>query len=492
MVCYETCEATPVADSMIETFRAVGYSFETAVADIMDNSISAGAENIWVNYEWKGESTVFYIRDDGTGMDNNEVVQAMRPGSRHPNAQRDTQDLGRFGLGLKTASFSQTRKFSLISKKNKFNPVFWSWDLDYVNKTKLWTLIKYIPDNKYLDEIENMESGTSIIWYELDRLLRNAAKNDNDTLNKFMELMEIVKEHLAMVFHRFIEQGRVNIHFQGRTLNAWDPYLRKENGIQPQPIEPLQNDQIAIQGYILPHKSKLSEKVFLSASGPKGWNEQQGFYIYRNDRLLVAGDWLGMFRKEEHYKLARIMIDLPNTLDNEWQIDIKKSIASPPFEIRNQIKSYAKSVRAGAVQVYRCKGKIIQRGLKSLEYVPVWFEKIRHGKRYYKLNKDHPIVKDYSEKINHRDLNKLLGFVEETVPVPLITIRENENPDSFGLPFEDAKDDFLRIKLEECFKQLIINKNSVEETCRKLMCIEPFDRYPELIEIMREKYVTES
>src|SRR6185437_13270719 len=150
---------------------------------------------------------------------------------------------------------------------------------------------------------------------------------------------------------------------------------------------------IKVKAYILPHISKITDKIHKQAEGPKGWNAQQGFYIYRNERMLVGGDWLGMFRKEEHYKLARIMIDIPNTLDVEWQIDIKKSVARPPSNIRQELKRIANYTRSEAVKIYRHRGKAIQRALGH-EFAMLWIEKVKHGKRFYEVNRDHPIIKE--------------------------------------------------------------------------------------------------
>jgi len=483
---YQTIKATPVASSMIETFRAVGYSFQTAIADIIDNSISAEAKNIWFDYEWKGKDTVICIKDDGFGMNQDELIQAMRPGSKHPLEVRNPKDLGRFGLGLKTASFSQTRKFTLLAKKNDYKPVYWTWDLDHVNKTQEWELIKFISDERYLAIIDKMNSGTIVLWYELDRLLANIEVDDKEALSKFMELMELVKQHLSMVFHRFIERGKVNIFFQNRKIEAWDPYLRKENGVQPMPEEDLANGEIRLKGYILPHKSKISENTFKTASGISGWNQQQGFYIYRNERLLVSGDWLGLFKKEEHYKLARIMVDLPNTLDNDWQIDIKKSIARPPLKIRSQLKAYANNVRSQAVQVYRHRGKIIQRKFSKSAFIPVWIEKIRHGKRFYKLNRQHPVIKEYIDETKNAGIESLFRFIEETIPVPLITIRESEESDFLSKPFERTNHDLLKSKLKSIIEDMLKQGLSFNQISDELLQIEPFDKYPEYIELFKE------
>lgn len=485
---YQTTNAEPDASSMIETFRAIGYSIETAIADIIDNSISAHAKNIKVNYDWKGENTIIQITDDGCGMNNDELVQAMRPGSKHPTEERNQKDLGRFGLGLKTASFSQTRKFSVVSKKEDYNYGYWAWDLDHVNEKQAWELIKYSPLSDVLSDYEKINSGTTVIWYCLDRNLKNVKEEDTEALAKFMELMEGVKKHLEMVFHRYLEQGKIKIWFQDREIKAWDPFLRGADGLQPGAEEYLGDGNIIVKGYVLPHKSKISDKEFKYASGPKGWNEQQGFYIYRNERLLVAGNWLGMFRKEEHYKLCRIMIDIPNTVanDDNWQIDIKKSVARPPIKVHNQLKAYARDIRNKAVNVYRHKGKVLQRKYPSFKFTPVWLEKQRHSKRFYSINRQHPIIKDILEEPSKQSINELLKFIEETIPVPLITIKESEEPESHGVPFENLEHEMLISKMEKHFKRFIDSGKTKDEAIAILLSIEPFDKYPQYVEQLTE------
>jgi len=301
-----------------------------------------------------------------------------------------------------------------------------------------------------------------------------------------MGLMELVKRHLSMVFHRFLEQGKINIYFQNRKIDAWDPYLRNEIGAQSMPEERISNGNIVMRGYVLPHRSKISEETFRYASGLYGWNHQQGFYIYRNERLLVSGDWLGIYKKEEHFKLARILIDLPNTLDNDWQIDIRKSIARPPMKMKKQLKAYANSVRAQAVQVYRHRGKIIQRNFSKIEFEPVWLEKIRHGKRYYKLNRLHPVIKSYIDLIDNKEIENLFKFIEETIPVPLITIRESEESDFITKPFEGLNHDLIKVRMKSLFNDLLEQGLTFKEISVKILTIEPFDKYPEYLESLKE------
>ncbi|MDO9338931.1 MAG: ATP-binding protein [Bacteroidales bacterium] len=485
---YQTVEAIPEASSMIETFRAIGYSIEAAVADIIDNSISSGAKSIWVNFEWQGAETWLSVKDDGSGMTNDELVQAMRPGSKNPLDDRGTKDLGRFGLGLKTASFSQCRKLSVISKKENYEHVYWTWDLDFVNQTGNWNLIKYLPEGNFEDEIKTVKSGTIVIWNDIDRLAKDLQRDDENALDKFLQIMMQVKKHLAMVFHRFLENGRIKILFQDRPVEGWNPFLPYEPATQGFPEEPFYNGKVIVKGYVLPHKSKISEDKFKKSEGPKGWNEQQGFYIYRNERLLLAGDWLGMFRKEEHYKLARIEISLPNSLDSEWQIDIKKSIARPPIVLRDQLKAYAGNVRAQAVEVYRHKGKNVKPYLGQ-KFIPLWIDHKRGDKWFYKINRAHPLIEKIKTQANDKPdkaIETLLRFIEETIPVKSIYIREAEEPEAQGKPFEGIMHDDICSLMKSIFDSLTKQGKTIEEAKAVIINLEPFNHYPEYLEILYE------
>ncbi len=472
---------------MIETFRAIGYSVETAVADIIDNSISAVARNVWINFEWKGAGTWLSIKDDGRGMDGDELISAMRPGSKNPRDNRDEKDLGRFGLGLKTASFSQCRRLSVISRRKDQKAVFWTWDLDFVNQTGQWNLIDYLPDEKKIQsEINLMKSGTIVIWNDIDRLVKNFQPGDNKALDKFLIIMEHIKVHLAMVFHRFIENKKINLFFQDRAIEAWNPFLIHSRATQPFPVDPLLNRAVTVKGYVLPHRSKISEEEFKAAEGPKGWNEQQGFYIYRQERLLLAGDWLGIFRKEEHYKLARIQLDLPNTLDAEWQIDIKKSVARPPLLLRAQLKAYASQVRSRAVEVYRHKGKSVKQ-LPGQKFVPLWVDHKRGDKWFYKLNRQHPLIENLKSQAAtepDRAIELLMRFIEETVPARSIYIREAEDSEAVGGPFQGLDQEPIRKAMQQIYEKLVAEGKASEMAKAIILNIEPFNHFPHFLEFM--------
>jgi hypothetical protein len=484
---YQTTSAIPEASSMIETFRAIGYNIETAVADIIDNSISANAKNIWLNFEWKGSRTWLSIKDDGAGMNDIELIQAMRPGSKNPLQERSEKDLGRFGLGLKTASFSQARKLTVISKKFNSETFYWTWDLDFVKETGRWDLIKYLPNEKLNTEIDNLQSGTIVIWNDIDRVVKNFSEDDNKALDKFLLIMELVKKHLAMVFHKFIEKGKINLYFQDKKIKAWNPFLTNEPATQIFPEEKIQNGNVTIEGFVLPHKSKITEETYKNAEGVKGWNEQQGFYIYRNERLLLAGDWLGLFRKEEHYKLTRIQIELPNTLDADWQIDIKKSVARPPLLFREQIKAYALKVRQQAVEVYRHKGKSV-RQIVGQRFVPLWVDHKRGDKWFYKINRENPIllkIIDHAKTDSNKAIETLLRFIEETIPSKSIYIKESEQPELQGAPFEDTNHEIIKNTMQAMYSSLLKQGKSIDEVKAIIMNIEPFNHFSHFIEFLK-------
>jgi hypothetical protein len=486
----EMTNAEPDASSMIETFRAIGYSIETAIADIIDNSITAGAKNIWIDYDWKGSNTTLSILDDGYGMNNEQLIQAMRPGSKNPLDVRSSDDLGRFGLGLKTASFSQSRKFTVISKALASKPVFWSWDLDFVNSEKDWKLIRYMPNqNKWLEKTDTVNTGTCVIWWDLDRLTKDTSEESEEAKSKFLGIMASVKSHLSMVFHRYMDSG-LKIHFRDRLVEPWDPFMIGTDGLQTKPETILEGGSIKIKGFVLPHRSKLSPEQYNNGKGSKdSWTAHQGFYVYRNRRLLVAGDWLGLFKREVHYDLCRIQIDLPNNLDGDWQIDIKKSIARPPSIYRDQIIALAKEVRNQALEVYRHKGKVLKRKLASEEYSPFWEERTRHGKRFYKINRNHPLVNDLYIKSGDlkKEIEKVIQFIEETIPVPLITLQESENEQPHGQPFEGIDHNAIKETMQKLFNGFVSNGLSIEKAKARILNTEPYNFYPEYIEFLKNE-----
>ena len=480
-------EAVPEAASMIETFRAIGYNLETAVADILDNSITAGAKNIYIERIWDGGKTIITIKDDGLGMNSEDIVEAMRPGAQNPLDSRGINDLGRFGLGMKTASFSQCRKLTVISKKAGYHSAYWTWDLDYVAVTHKWELIRWAPD-KFITALDEQASGTLIIWTDLDRVIPPSTSADDIVAKqKFSDAWARVKSHIAMTFHRFIENSDVTIYWGENPIEAWNPFCPDEKKTQSFPTENLYfgNNKAEVKGYILTHKNNFSsEQKYKEAEGINGYPAAQGFYVYRGKRLLLAGSWLNLFRKEDHYKLVRIYIDLPNTLDSEWQIDIKKSTAIPPLSCREQLRSYALDVRNKGMEVYRHRGKILKKKA-GINFQPLWLEKKKGNKWSFVVNRDNQLIKDLQEEAQTNPkhaISMLLRIIEESIPTPTIFIKQSSEENLQKEPFSDMDTALIQEMLQRMFNNLMTSGQTEEQAKAVLKTIEPFNNYEDLID----------
>ncbi|WP_096785348.1 ATP-binding protein [Rhodobacter sp. CZR27] len=489
--------ASPGAAELFESLRAFGYDLPTALADIIDNSISANARNIWIDMIWAGSESRIAIRDDGTGMTEDALRQAMRPGSLSPLEVRGEKDLGRFGLGMKTASISQCRCLTVMSKTCGGEISIRRWDLDYIASTGTgeWRLLKgrdlLSEEDRVL--LDCQEQGTILFWDRLDQLVGHATADDETAQKHFRERADAVKAHLAMVFHRFLRgRNAVRLHLNGRQIDPWDPFLEDTDKVDPLPTEALvaNGEAIKVKAFILPHHSRISPEQHAKAAGPRGWNAHQGFYIYRNKRLLVAGDWLGLgMQKEEHFKLARIRIDLANSADLLWQIDVKKSRARPPAALRRDLLRIARTARGQAASIYRHRGKVVQRKFGSND-VFLWNQVEKRGKTYYKINRDHPLVRKVLDTADDRaPVRALLALVEQTIPTPLVVINNAEAPDGFGQPFEDSATD-LKTAMAETFQALLEDGRGRPNAARALLTMDPFNQYPELVAAFLDEAAT--
>ncbi|AFZ19208.1 ATP-binding protein [Allocoleopsis franciscana] len=485
--------AEPHAPAMIESLRAFGYNIQTAIADLIDNSISAGAKNVWLTFFWDGSESYVSIRDDGKGMTETELINAMRPGSRNPLEEREPDDLGRFGLGLKTASFSQCRRLTVRSRAVGDKPVTRRWDLDYVNQTGEWRLLRSAAPGSEarLAELDEITSGTVVLWECMDRLVGGTKTDDQKAQNRFLEIMEDVEKHLVMVFHRFLERrNQLQIWINGLPIEPWEPFLTKEKATQFLPEENLYigSERVVVQPYVLPHHSKVDQQTYEKAAGPNGWNAQQGFYIYRNERMLVAGDWLGLgLQRDEHCKLARIQVDLPNSMDSDWSIDVKKSRARPPSSLRADLKRIARLTRGKAADIYRHRGKIIARQ-SSESYVFPWQKKVKHGKVFYSINQEHPLVKEALNvpKEHRQVIRALLRLIQETVPVQQIWLDSAEHLDQHSQPFEGVLSKEVKEVMIQVYNALIKSGLSPLEARRRLITMEPFQHFEELVASLDE------
>jgi hypothetical protein len=472
---------------MYESLRSVGYDLETAVADIVDNSISAHATRIDISFEWAGADSWVRVSDNGHGMAEDELREAMRLGSRSPLEERGPEDLGRFGLGLKTASFSQCRRLTLRSHRAGEESRVRCWDLDLVQDARDWIVLDQ-PQSAASDIALGdppTGGGTVVLWEILDRIVQ--FPDDSGAHDHFLRRVEQTHKHLAMVFHRFLA-GRQSIllTINGVRVDPWDPFMTHHPATQVLPDTVLGDgaNELLVRPYILPHESKLTVDEHRNGAGPRGWNAQQGFYLYRNRRLILSGNWLGLFQQEEHNKLARIQLDIQNTLDHLWQVDVRKASASPPPRVRRQLHQIAQETRQKARKVYGHRGASIRARMDD-EIVPVWEERTGpDGAHVYRLNRRHRLVRAALESSDKRALvASALRLVEETVPVNLITARFNEQTLSQDAPFERAEREM--VDMIDAVGSGLCGALSPERIREELLRLEPFAHYPDLVAAAR-------
>jgi hypothetical protein len=479
----------PRASSLVESLRAFGYTPEAALADLIDNSITAKARNIDIKFVWDGADSFITVTDDGVGMTDEVLREAMRPGSMSPLQPRHPADLGRFGLGLKTASFSQCRRVTVMSKAKRQPSALRCWDLDYVGESGEWRLLTEVGSQTRtrLASLDDLATGTVVLWEKADRLVGGSERDDQRAHRRFLSMIDSVESHMGMTFHRFLSRGtnRLVIRVNDREVAAWDPYMQRHPATQPLPVERLflHGSALMISPYVLPHQSRLTQAETKAGAGPQGWNAQQGFYVYRNDRLLVAGSWLGLgFSKEEHYKLARISINLPNTMDHDWDINVTKSKAVPPGILRDDILRIARATRERAVEIYRHRGQILAMAT-SQPWVFVWMRLEVRGKIVYRVNREHPLIRNLTNSLGEESragLKAVLRLLEETLPVAAIVVDSSEHPDKQSIPFERAPHEVTEV-MGLVYEALRRDGLSAKEAVHRLGVMEPFNRFPELI-----------
>jgi hypothetical protein len=475
--------ANPSPKSTINSYRSFGYNLSTAIADIIDNSISANAKEIHIEYKWNGQDSFISILDNGDGMNGEELVLAMTPGSKDPEENRAENDLGRFGMGLKTASFSQCKRLTCISKKAGYATIKRCWDIDFVNKENEWCLLDSVSDETFLDKIEN--SGTLVLWEKLDRIVGKADTNNESVKNSFYQEMMHVKQHLSLVFHKFIENKRITITFQNEKLEPNNPFLLN---IEPKPEMglPEKFGNVEIVYFILPHMSEIGKEDYEESGGSLGWFQQQGFYIYRGDRLLVAGDWLNLEKKRDYSKLARIAVNFTNESDFNWQLDIKKSTAMPPIEIRRELSRIAKIAIMKSAKIYNWRGqKTFSENLKN-NYESLWKDEItREGIKKYKINRKHPIIKSLLDE-NSKLASKALKLLENNVPIELILSNQNEDPSFHELEkqTENPSDELIALAIE--LYKINVSQGITESLARQqIMSATPFNMFPLINEYLK-------
>lgn len=348
------------------SLRDIGYDTPRAVADLVDNSVTAGATRVDVTLQFDGSGSWIAVADDGDGMDAATLQEAMRYGSER---EYESDDLGKFGFGLKTASTSQCRRVTVASRRAKQNARLEvrCLDLEHIEQTSRWEILVLEGADRPEQATRPLQehTGTVVLWENLDRILEYKDPWGEWARRKLFAVAEEVDRHLGMVFHRFLTgeipgRDKVAITVNGSAVDPWDPYCRSEKQTEEFPAKDLQvagDDGVGfvrVRSYVLPaQKDFSSDAAWRRASGPLQWNRQQGLYVYRANRMIQSGGWNRIRSQDEHTKLARMSLDFFPNLDAVFGINIAKAYVNLPQDLREQLQPLITQCTRSADQKYR-------------------------------------------------------------------------------------------------------------------------------------------
>ncbi|TXB66175.1 ATP-binding protein [Vicingus serpentipes] len=480
----------PSPSSMLGSLRSIGYNLKTALADIIDNSIAAGASNIEIinNDLNSGANELDWVAivDDGKGMTRDGIADAFTLGGKGVDAIRSESDLGRFGLGLKTASFSQCKRLTVISKTEYTELASLIFDIDYIGKNG-WKVFDSINPESILEKIKirlkdpdffEKEAWTIVFWENLDKIEVNNYSN-------YYRQIEKVIEHFSLVFHKF--DSIINIFVNNTEIEFWNPFEGATSTSQIEiPFDSFGN-KFKFRGHVLRHRSEFKNESQYNLQSKFGtFFHNQGIFVYRNKRLIYRGGWLGLLNREHHHILARVEIDLSNSneSDTAWDVNISKSSVRIPKFTESLLSPECNSIIAQANDTFRFHGGIkkhkIRKKIVEKKIEPIWNFGSKGSKLgvkdYYSINKDHALYKDLLDSLGSSQkekFNHLIDYLESYLPIDNIFARKSA--EEVEQPYHG--DDELREKFDELFQKFVQeSKFDEKQAFEALIHVEPFNK----------------
>ncbi|MCY3576380.1 MAG: ATP-binding protein [bacterium] len=465
----------PQPSSFIESIRSIGYTLSTALADVVDNSVAAQATVVRVMTNVDAQDLKIGILDDGIGMTEEELLQAMTLGSQSPLIERAKFDLGRFGLGLKTASFSQCRVLTVVTR-SKGKTACARWNLDHISKVNKWEV--QLPEDTgeitWADLLQ--DKGTLVLWERLDPSIGGGGDSVK-AIEEFVGQMDEARSHLELVFHRLLsgDSGRrkIRIEINDLPLKPFDPFHSQHPATIAGPVEIIRinGQKVSIQAFTLPHRSKVSLDEWEHYARPDGYVRSQGFYVYRERRLIIDGTWFGLMRQSELTKLARVRIDMPNSLDEAWKIDVKKASAQLPPIVRTRLRRIIEPLGATSKRVYKSRGQ----KLVEDNHIPVWSRLQNKNEIVYKVNEDHPMVIELQSKLSPQSKFDFLRLIEVVgTSLPTDALFADLGGDMESNVRTATTDEALRYAALTTYEHLSNMNKELDEILTMMQVAEPF------------------
>ncbi len=469
--------ADPNPEFLIKSIAEQGYSLESSLADLMDNSVSANANKIEVLIKMEQEPFTLFVADNGHGMDEEALKANMQFPSNSPEEERNTFDLGRFGLGMKTASFSQTRCFTVLSrKKGTKNYSGRTWDVNYLKQVCKWRLIVNTQEEVtkliqqyhslsegHLNRFENFDANTIVVWKGLYKF-ENYLEEDNRQSALKKQITEVTSDYLSLVFHRYMERkaNPLQIRINNNLIAAFNPFPTTIPDFRPIEFKQknFSTDTIKIEGFVLPSRSiDESQSISIWTTKNRSLMDMEGIYIYRADRLIHFGGWNGIIKKAPRLQLARLRVDIGNSVDHLLHLNVAKSQIEIPHDLTAAFEKYIDELKTQAEREFFNRGIRKFSSNRKEDNVQLFERKASNKGTLLEVNSSFPLLKSLMGELNKGQLTKL-NLVIRMINTRINEIRQTHEEKAFvGI---EEKDGLSMKDLVMCVNELIASGLSAE------------------------------
>lgn len=469
--------ADPNPEYLIKSIAEQGYSLESSLADLIDNSVSANANKIEVLIKMEQEPFALFIADNGDGMDEETLKASMQFPSNSPESKRNVSDLGRFGLGMKTASFSQTRCFTVLSRKKGTETFIGrTWDVNYLKQVGKWRLIvntkeeiteliqHYLTLSEgHVNRFENFDANTIVVWNGLYKFENYLKKDDRQSALK-KQITEVTSDYLSLVFHRYMERkaNLLQIRINNNLIAPFNPFPTTITDFRPIEFKQkhFSTDTIKIEGFVLPSRSiDESQSISIWTTKNRSLMDMEGIYIYRADRLIHFGGWNGLIKKAPRLQLARLRVDIGNSIDHLLHLNVAKSQIEIPHDLKVAFEKYIDELKTQAEREFFNRG--IRRFSSNLkeDNVQLFERKSSNKGTLLEVNSSFPLLKSLKNELEKEQLTKL-NLVIRMINTRINEIRQTHEEKEFvGI---EEKDGLSLKDLITCVNELIESGLSAE------------------------------
>lgn len=462
--------ADPNPEYLIKSIAEQGYSLESSLADLMDNSISANANKIEVLVKMEEEPFTLFIADNGNGMEEEELKASMQFPSNSPEVERNVFDLGRFGLGMKTASFSQTRCFTVLSRKKGAKTFSGrTWDVNYLKQVGKWRLLvknqeeiaKLIEQYRSLSEghlnrFEKFDANTIVVWQGLYKF-ENYLEEDNRQSALKKQITEVTSDYLSLVFHRYMERktNPLQIRINNNLISPFNPFPTTITDFRPIEFKQkhFRTDTIKIEGFVLPSRSiDESQSISIWTTKNRSLMDMEGIYIYRADRLIHFGGWNGLIKKAPRLQLARLRVDIGNSVDHLFHLNVAKSQIEIPHDLTAAFEKYIDELKTQAEREFFNRDIRRFSSNRKEDNVQLFERKASNKGTLLEVNNSFPLLKSLMSELKKEQLTKL-NLVIRMINTRINKIRQTHEEKAFvGI---EEKDGLSLKDLITCVHELI-------------------------------------